>query len=763
VEQHSPPAGQAVRFGAFEVDLQAGELRKDGVRLKLSGQQPFQVLAILLERPGQIVTREELRSRLWPDTFVDFDHSLNSAINRIRELLGDSSESPQFVETLPRRGYRFIAPVEVRNAPAEDAAARAPALPPKRSATVMVVAIGACVLLGFAGFLVFKGVHGNVPAEAVQHSLTRVTFDEGLQIGSTWSPDDRYIAYSSDRGGKSDIWVQQVSGGNPVQITKGSGQNWQPDWSPDGNFIAYRSEEGDGGIYVIPALGGAGLERKIASFGFYPRWSPDGSQILIQSQFTPYADSDRFYVVQLDGSPPREVLADFIAQHGLWARTANWHPDGKRITIWVGDSSPSPIFWTVPIAGGPGVKLEISAAVQRELTHASGEGESGQQLGEWAFSWSPSGDAVCFERGFRGARNIWEMTVDPGTMRATGIARLTTGPGPDAGLAVSRDGKRLAFTAKSQQIRSWLFPFDSTAGQIKGNGYAISSPGRTSLEPTLSRDGTKVAYFVPHGESYGFAWVDVRNEVWVKSLVDGSETPLIGDDGYSRWFPQWSPDGMQLAYERRNRRTNERQLVVWSSQNHEEESLTTLNPPFRVPWDWSSDGKWLMCASERDIWLVPVASAPHAETTARKITTSDPEYRIYRPHISPNLRWIVFEAVTTSANPHATLFVVPASGGPWRRITDGKHRDGKAGWSPDGKTIYFVSEHDGFFNVWGIHFDPSAGRAVGQPFQVSKFESPHPMFPRWIGGVGLSVTPDKLVLTMAEESGNIWVLDNVDR
>jgi len=104
-------SANVVRFANFELDLDAGELRKNGIRLKLSGQ-PFQVLAILLEQPGAIVTREQLRKRLWPDTFVDFDHNLNSAINRIREALGDSAESPRFLETLPRRGYRFIAPVE---------------------------------------------------------------------------------------------------------------------------------------------------------------------------------------------------------------------------------------------------------------------------------------------------------------------------------------------------------------------------------------------------------------------------------------------------------------------------------------------------------------------------------------------------------------------------------------------------------------------------------------------------------------------------
>ena len=111
----SVPVTRIIHFGVFELDLKAGVLRKHGLRLKLS-EQPFQVLAVLLEKPGEIVTREELRNRLWPsDTFVDFDHGLNNAVMRLREALGDASENPRFIETIPRRGYRFIAPARRRS------------------------------------------------------------------------------------------------------------------------------------------------------------------------------------------------------------------------------------------------------------------------------------------------------------------------------------------------------------------------------------------------------------------------------------------------------------------------------------------------------------------------------------------------------------------------------------------------------------------------------------------------------------------------
>jgi cholera toxin transcriptional activator len=113
MQPQTSPSARVVRFGIFEVDLLAGELRRKGARIHLQ-EQPFQVLAVLLERSGDVVTREELRQKVWPaDTFVDFDHSLNTAINKIRDALGDSATAPKFIETLARRGYRFIAPVQL--------------------------------------------------------------------------------------------------------------------------------------------------------------------------------------------------------------------------------------------------------------------------------------------------------------------------------------------------------------------------------------------------------------------------------------------------------------------------------------------------------------------------------------------------------------------------------------------------------------------------------------------------------------------------
>src|SRR6201996_4438112 len=141
------PQLRLIRFGNFEVDLRSGELRKAGIKQKFGGQ-PFEVLTILLERPGEVVTREELQKKLWPDTFVDVDHNLNTAINKIREALGDSAESPRYVQTVPRRGYRFVATVQVAEQAVSAVEHRRP-LPATRMWPGFVVA---CVaLLGLLG------------------------------------------------------------------------------------------------------------------------------------------------------------------------------------------------------------------------------------------------------------------------------------------------------------------------------------------------------------------------------------------------------------------------------------------------------------------------------------------------------------------------------------------------------------------------------------------------------------------------------------
>jgi Tol biopolymer transport system component len=307
-----------------------------------------------------------------------------------------------------------------------------------------------------------------------------------------------FIAYSSDRGGKFDIWMQQLSGGDPVQVTKGPGQHWQPAWSPDGRYIAYRSEEAQGGLYVVPALGGAGRERRVAAFGYYPRWSPDSSRILFRT--TRFIEVNRFYVVNLNGDQPREVLNQFLGQFQQPALAAAWHPDGKRASVLFGKLGGGLGLWTGPVDGGAGVRSEISPAMAKQLAEVGSAGVMAETPDN-TFSWDPSGRTIYCQLNIRGVLNLWKLAMDPATLEITTMERLTTSPGPDGELALSRDGKKLAFTAEVQQIRTWLYPFDASRGRTTGSGQAVSPAGHDHMAARVvarrSQDGIRRA---PRGQ-----------------------------------------------------------------------------------------------------------------------------------------------------------------------------------------------------------------------------------------------------------------------
>src|SRR3989442_1079069 len=197
-----------LRFGVFEVEVRTGELRKQGVRIKMQ-EQPFHVLTVLLQRPGEVVTREELRSQNWPaDTFVDFDNSLNTAINKLREALGDSADSPRFIETLPRRGYRFIAPVTGVDGTTRGTAAGGSAAAPLRSRKIAVTVAVEVLASGIAGGLLWRARQGPHLSEKdtivlgdFANSTGDAVFDgtlrEGLSVEFGQSP---FLSLVSEEG-----------------------------------------------------------------------------------------------------------------------------------------------------------------------------------------------------------------------------------------------------------------------------------------------------------------------------------------------------------------------------------------------------------------------------------------------------------------------------------------------------------------------------------------------------------------------------------
>jgi Tol biopolymer transport system component/DNA-binding winged helix-turn-helix (wHTH) protein len=739
-----------IRFGVFEADLRAGELRKSGVKVKLSGQ-PFQVLSILLSRPGEVVSREEIQRALWPDTFVDAERNLNTAVNKIREVLGDSAESPRFVETLPRRGYRFIAPVNGTRSP-ESTQLRVLSPPPAKSQVRWAVlaytsgAIAIVLLVALVATLHRRAGRSGAPHE---RTLTRLTFEPGLQIGATWSPDGRYLAYSSNRGGKFDIWVQQVSGGDPIQITHAPGQNWQPDWSPDGNSIVYRSEEGEGGLFVVPALGAVGRERRISDFGYAPHWSTDGSQILFQA--TNFASTNSFFIVGLDSYPPKPILAKFFAEHPVTAMSAAWHPDGKRVSVLIWNATPLPTIWTMSPDGAGAIKSEIDPRVVQQMRQASANSDLSHEIQDFKFAWGRTGNTLYFERSLGGSKNLWRLLVNPATLRVTGIERLTTGAGYDTEPSVSPDGSKIAFTSESRHERAWIFPFDPVTGRLSANGTPATPPGFEVMAHTITADGSRLAF---RAERAG------KLELWTKSLTNGAEAP-ISDDAYDRVLPVWAPDGKHLAYLRGEHESDQSQIAIWSIDTRTESLLTPLERTLRLPYDWTADGSQLLVSQGEpeghplEIWSVPVSSTGGSQ--AKKIT-GNPAFDLYQPHLSPNRTWIVFEAVKEQIS-RSWLYVMPAQGGTWIPINEHAHWDDKPRWAPDGRAIYYVSESNGFVNVWGTRFDPASGKVVGQPFQISKFANPDRMIPSYMPPLELSICKNRLVVNLEEASGGIWLLD----
>jgi serine/threonine protein kinase len=625
---------------------------------------------------------------------------------------------------------------------------------------VVMVAAGAAAIFLPKG----KSVRANAPTQ--QRPLTYVTVGSGLQLGATWSRDASLIAYSSDQDGNFDIWVRSVSGnGNTLQVTHSHDHDWQPDWSPTSNDIVFRSERDGGGLYIVPALGGN--ERKIASFGYRPRWSPDGSKILFLGLGQRLYDFPKMYLITPGDDAPREIPTSFSnVEEGIKGNSVGWYPDGKRVSFLSTDRT----FWTVPIEGGAPVKSEQTPEVENQIKEAAVE------LGN--FCWSRSGKFLYFEGTSRGVLNLWRITVEPETLRwIDGPERLTTVTGQATDLALSPDGNKLAFTTIIQNTHIWLLPFDSSTGRTKGEGHAVTGEGMEAWFSDLSPDGKKLVFA---SQSYGMNKQVLRE----KPLPNGTERVLVGDDDYYRYFPRWSPDSTRLAYSRfratapqSNGEASPPQgadktgpIVMLDMESGQEQLLTSQGKWLDYMYDWSPDGQWILASSNRqtseerwEVCLFPVSAAPHAET-GMKVVASDPQNSLWTPRFSPDGRWICYTAQKPHGASVSVLYVIPTSGGTPVRITGEDTWCDWPRWSADGKTIYFVSNyHSSFLNVWGIHFDPAEGHAVGDPFRVTTFESPGRMISPRLVQREISLNKNQLAVPITDVSGNIWMLANVDR
>jgi DNA-binding winged helix-turn-helix (wHTH) protein len=284
----------SVRFDFFRVDLSSGELFRSGVRVPIQ-DQPLQVLRLLLEAEGKVVTREQLRAALWPqDTFVDFEHGVNTAVKKLRQALEDSAERPKFVETLPKIGYRLIVPVEwvadgSGNSPLPRVVPIAPpgltAVPPYAAKEVLravrsrwrfaLLAIGLLLMATIGPYLLRR----RPQVQPDNLTITPFTTFPGFEIGPSFSPDGNQIVFAwfgYEKEYQFDLYIKQVGQERVVQLTHHPATFLGSAWSPDGRFIAFmRYVDGDpgaSGIYLISPLGGS--ERKLASITPYGSYEP---------------------------------------------------------------------------------------------------------------------------------------------------------------------------------------------------------------------------------------------------------------------------------------------------------------------------------------------------------------------------------------------------------------------------------------------------------------------------------------------------------
>jgi Tol biopolymer transport system component/DNA-binding winged helix-turn-helix (wHTH) protein len=619
-----------MQFGVFEVDLQAGELRKSGLRIKLQ-DQPFQILVLLLENPGEVVTREQLRQRLWPaDTFVDFDHSLNSAVKKLRLSLGDDPDNPRFIETLPRRGYRFIVPVRVAIPSSEqivkDVALATPAIAAKPRHFWRVI-LGA-VIVTVAALSLWKTL---IPAPSVPRVLrvTQLTRDGQAKDGPMATDGSRIYFNETLPGQRSVIMQVSIKGGESSPLSLPLKNPVFLDLTRDGTDLLIASDDRIEPLplWVQPVAGGSpqrvgAIRAENAGFG------ADGTNVI-------YGVGNNIYSVDRQGSSPRKILSGNSVPFGF-----RFSPD-TRVLRFTQNDYPTD-SWAIVEAAADGTK-----------PHTIFQGGLG--------SWTPDGRFYIFQNRTGLRRDIWaspEWKGFPWWRRHNEPIQLTAGPLSFDYPLPSRDGKQIFAIGSSSQAE--LIRYDPRSRQFVPYLSGISAEG-----VAFSKDGQWVTYTsFPDGA------------LW-RSKMDGSERRQLTFSPLRVLLPRWSPDGKQIAFNAILPGKTWNVYLVSSEGGTPQRVLP--NEKSQTDVNWSPDGTSLMFGSASD----PSSAIYTLDLRSKRVDPLPGSTRLFSPRWSPDGRYVA--AITTDVASKLMLFDFVT-----QKWTEGFGSEiGYLHWSHDGKYVYF--------------------------------------------------------------------------
>jgi Tol biopolymer transport system component/DNA-binding winged helix-turn-helix (wHTH) protein len=690
-----------VRFGPFEADLETHELWKNGIKMKLGGQ-PFEILCMLLDRPGQLVAREELQKEIWAaDTFVDFNHGLNAAVNKLRETLSDSAEEPKYIETLPRRGYRFIGKIEnaveeltpvnlvqPQSAPPPPRPlaelAELPSTSPTPAPTGVWARRGGKIAAGFAvaiavaigavlverwwetrGIELREGLEKAGQERILSKMLTLVPDPAS---DPAVSPDGKLVAFrrNSYSPGAAGIYVTSSDRRALTQLTQHPG-DCCPAWSPDGRTIAFsRISTNEYGIYLVDATGG--LPRKISRED--PRkkrgeldWTADGKFIAFSGE-SPLGGS-QIFLLSVDDSSARP-LTEPQGQDRDWG--PSFSPDGMRMAFVRANGAgfPEEIF-VMAVHSGPSPVDEEGADGKggRHPVSMTAGGIAQQVTNQRAAimgppAWSADGQSIIFSSTKAGEPSLWRIAAIGGEakpLEETGTA--TWHP------TVSRRDNKLVV----QKIlrSSGIYRLNLQQRGAERTKTIVTATNGRNEGPVLSPDGNRLLFMSDRSGSL---------EIWV-SHRDGS-APVELTNLHGCGTPRWSPDGQWVAFDTVGK--GAQGIYVISAMGGTARAVVTDRFENSVP-SWSRDGKWIYFGSQRSgddqVWKVPAAGGQPIQVTL---------HGGFAAWESPDGKTLYY-AKSRYENPE--LWQMPAGGGVESNVSTALRPKSWAAWSITSRGIYF--------------------------------------------------------------------------